>query len=36
MPFTEIQRSEFEEYLETILELYSENEYESDVENIVS
>ncbi len=35
MPFTEIQRSEFEEYLETILELYTEDEYESDVENIV-
>ena len=35
MPFTELQRSEFEEYLETILELYNEDEYESDVENIV-
>ena len=35
MPFTEIQRSEFEEYLETILELYTKDEYESDVENIV-
>ena len=35
MPFTELQRSEFEEYLETILDLYSEDEYESDVENIV-
>ena len=35
MSLTEIQRAEFEEYLETILDLYSENEYESDVENIV-
>ena len=35
MPFTEIQKLEFEEYLETILELYTKDEYESDVENIV-
>ncbi len=35
MPLTEFQRLEFEEYLETILELFSEDEYESDVENIV-
>ena len=35
MPFTESQRLELEEYLETILELYSKDEYESNVENIV-
>ena len=35
MPLTEYERSEFEEHLETILDLYSEDEYESDVENIV-
>ena len=35
MPLREFQRLEFEEYLETILELFSEDEYESDVENIV-
>ena len=35
MPLTKIQREEFEEYMETILDLYSEDEYESDVENIV-
>ena len=35
MPLTEFQRLEFEEYLETILELFSKDEYESDVENIV-
>ena len=35
MPLNEFQRLEFEEYLETILELFSKDEYESDVENIV-
>ena len=35
MPFTESQRAELEEYLETILELYSEDEYEELVESIV-
>ena len=35
MPLTEIQRIEFEEYLETILDLYSEQEYKSHVEDIV-
>ena len=35
MPLTKIQKEEFEEYMETILDLYSEDEYESDVENIV-
>jgi len=35
MPLSESQRLEFEEYLETILDLYSKDEYESDVENIV-
>ena len=35
MPLTKFQREEFEEYMETILDLYSEDEYESDVENIV-
>ena len=35
MPLSESQRLEFEEYLETILELYSKEEYESNVENIV-
>ena len=35
MPLTKIQREEFEEYMETILDLYSEEEYKSDVENIV-
>ena len=34
MPLSESQRLEFEEYLETILDLYSKDEYESDVENI--
>ena len=36
MPFTESQRAELEEYLETILELYTEDEYEDMVESIVS
>ena len=36
MPFTESQRAELEEYLETILELYTEDEYEELVEGIVS
>ena len=36
MPLSESQRLELEEYLETILELYSKDEYESNVENIVS
>ena len=35
MPFTESQRAELEEYLETILELYTEDEYEELVEGIV-
>ena len=35
MPLSESQRLELEEYLETILELYSKDEYESYVENIV-
>ena len=35
MPLTKFQREEFEEYMETILDLYSKDEYESDVENIV-
>ena len=35
MPLSESQRLELEEYLETILELYSKDEYESNVENIV-
>ena len=35
MPLSESQKLEFEEYLETILDLYSKDEYESDVENIV-
>ena len=35
MPLSESQRLELEEYLETILELYSKEEYESNVENIV-
>jgi len=35
MPFTESQRAELEEYLETILELYTEDEYEDMVESIV-
>ncbi len=33
MPLSESQRLELEEYLETILELYSKDEYESNVEN---
>jgi len=32
---TESQRAELTEYLETILDLYSEDEYEEMVENIV-
>ena len=36
MPFTESQRTELEEYLETILELYTEDEYEELVESIVA
>ena len=32
MPLSESQRLEFEEYLETILDIYSKDEYESDVE----
>ena len=35
MPLTESQRAELEEYLETILELYTEDEYEELVEGIV-
>lgn len=35
MSLSESQRLELEEYLETILELYSKDEYESNVENIV-
>ena len=35
MSLSESQKLEFEEYLETILDLYSKDEYESDVENIV-
>ena len=35
MPFTESQRLELEEYLETILDLYPKEEYESRVEDIV-
>jgi len=36
MPLNESQRAELEEYLETILELYAEDEYEDMVESIVS
>ncbi|MBT5115137.1 MAG: hypothetical protein HOM27_03590, partial [Candidatus Marinimicrobia bacterium] len=36
MPITESQRAELEEYLETILELYTKDEYEDMVESIVS
>jgi hypothetical protein len=36
VPLTELQRAELEEYLETILELYTEDEYEDLVESIVS
>ena len=32
---TELQREELKEYLETILDLYSEEEYEEFVEDIV-
>ena len=32
---TEIQRAELKEYLETILDLYGEDEYEEFVEDIV-
>ena len=35
MKVTETQKAELEEYLETILDLYSEEEYEDMVENIV-
>jgi len=35
MSATESQRAELEEYLETILDLYSEDEYEDMVESIV-
>ena len=35
MSLTESQRAELTEYLETILDLYSEDEYEEMVENIV-
>jgi len=35
METTEIQKAELEEYLETILDLYDEEEYEDMVENIV-
>jgi hypothetical protein len=36
MPITESQRAELEDYLETILDLYSKDEYEEFVESIVS
>ena len=36
MPFTKSQRAELEDYLETILELYTEDEYEDLVEGIVA
>lgn len=36
MPLSELQRAELEEYLETILDLYTEDEYEDLVESIVS
>ena len=35
METTEVQKAELEEYLETILDLYDEEEYEDMVENIV-
>ncbi len=35
MKVSETQKAELEEYLETILDLYSEEEYEDMVENIV-
>lgn len=35
MKVTETQKAELEEYLETILDLYTEEEYEDMVENIV-
>lgn len=35
MEATESQRAELEEYLETILDLYTEDEYEEMVENII-
>ena len=35
MEVTETQKAELEEYLETILDLYTEEEYEDMVENIV-
>ncbi|MBL50993.1 MAG: hypothetical protein CMG57_03445 [Candidatus Marinimicrobia bacterium] len=36
MPLNQTQLAELEEYLETILELYTEDEYEDYVESIVS
>ena len=35
MKFTEEQRSQLKEYLETILDLYTEEEYEEYVEDII-
>jgi len=35
IPLNQSQRTELEEYLETILELYTEEEYEDLVEDIV-
>ena len=35
MKFTEDQRFQLKEYLETILDLYSEEEYEEYVEDII-
>tara|TARA_S200000501_G_scaffold356222_1_gene378692 strand:- start:113 stop:301 length:189 start_codon:yes stop_codon:yes gene_type:complete len=35
MPLNESQRAELDEYLETILDLYSKDEYEDLVEDIV-
>jgi len=35
METIEVQKAELEEYLETILDLYDEEEYEDMVENIV-
>jgi len=36
MPLSDSQRAELVEYLDTILELYDESEYEELVEDIVS
>ena len=35
MPLNEMQRQELSEYIEELLDLYSENEYEDYLENIV-